>query len=97
MEFDNKNPDNMTMDDRYDDAMEHKARNDVNVSFIKCPLCKDASCKAYRVSVNNKTFVWVSQCRQLKIMENSKFDEDYWLIDFKDFFNPIKTKVEDLF
>lgn len=85
-----------TREEYYEEYLESKARNDVDVSLVTCPICK--KCKAYRIVVNNRTFTYISQCRKIKIVESQKLNpDDWWLIDFDDFLNPKKRNLEEFF
>ena len=84
-----------TREEYYQEYLESKARNDLDVSLVTCPLCK--KCKAYRIRINNRTFIYVSQCRKIKIIENQKDPDDNWLIDYDDFLNPKKRNLEEYF
>ena len=86
-----------TQEELMEEYRDAHSRNDVNVTLKKCPLCNDSKCEAYFVVVNNRTYVIVSQCRKIKIIENKKKSEDYWLVDIEKFNRPIKRPLEDFF
>jgi hypothetical protein len=86
---------NKTREEYYQEYLESKARNETEVSLVTCPICKN--CKAYRVRINNRTFIYVTQCRKIKIIENQKDPDDNWLIDYDDFLNYRGRKLEEYF
>lgn len=86
-----------TAEEHYQEYLEIQATNDIDVSLKNCPLCNSNKCNAYVIVVNNRTYLIVSQCRKIKIIENNKDKEDYWDINFDNFLNPIKRKLEDVF
>lgn len=81
----------------YEEIMESLNMNDVSFNKVKCQSCEDSKCKAYRVTVNERTLVFFSQCRKLKIIDNKKDMDEYWEVDLTDFFSAVKRDVSDLF
>ena len=70
-----------------------------NVKFIikDCTFCEDKNCKMYQIIILNTTIVYISQCRQIKIIEDKTDKDDWWIINLDDFINPKKRKVGDYF
>jgi hypothetical protein len=80
----------------YAKYVEAHDRNEIDLDLVKCPIC--GKCKAYRVRINDRTHIYVTQCRKLKIIESQvKNPDDWWLIDFDDFLNPQRKTLEDFF